>query len=321
MLGNEGREKGKMKVKNLLFRIEDNQSIEGLHREYEIPIQNLPTLTIKELDKYIAEEIRKEVNNSKDRQLLSYSKSLGVCLLKYNEFADNELHLYEYEDSDYDTISYYFIEDQFDQVECKPFYLGCGVIGLYSKKKKEKEKAVKLKNIVVDVSNDYLLNKYLKKMTGTGKKWIASPEKDKEVLVMQSPNNMIISNYLDSVYLLYALALKYGMNKLVREELIHKICSLENFNYTEDGKMEEEAILVIIDYLYKRINAERKVIKPILQDIKKSDPLSLYCNPIMQLLEIQEKNFDDLILQADYNSNVVSDCIWECYSKYALQDS
>lgn len=132
---------------------------------------------------------------------------------------------------------------------------------------------------------------------------------------------MIISNYLDSVYLLYALALKYGMNKLVREELIHKICSLENFNYTEDGKMEEEAILVIIDYLYKRINAERKVIKPILQDIKKSDPLSLYCNPIMQLLEIQEKNFDDLILQADYNSNVVSDCIWECYSKYALQDS
>lgn len=86
---------------------------------------------------------------------------------------------------------------------------------------------------------------------------------------MQSPDNMIISNYLDSVYLLYALALKYGMNKLVREELIHKICSLENFNYTEDGKMEEEAILVIIDYLYKRINAERKVIKPILQRYQK----------------------------------------------------
>ena len=55
----------------MVFRIEDNQNIDGNHREYEIPFQSLPVLKMKELEKYLAEQIRKEINNSQDRNLLS----------------------------------------------------------------------------------------------------------------------------------------------------------------------------------------------------------------------------------------------------------
>lgn len=72
----------------MLFRIEDSVNINGQHREYRIPNEYLPLLKKKDLDIYIAEEIRKEINDFKDRKLLSYSKSLGVCLLIYNKFTD-----------------------------------------------------------------------------------------------------------------------------------------------------------------------------------------------------------------------------------------
>lgn len=51
----------------MLFRIEDNKNISSYHREYEIPFDNLPKMHTSKLDKYLAEEIRKEVNNANDR--------------------------------------------------------------------------------------------------------------------------------------------------------------------------------------------------------------------------------------------------------------
>ena len=84
---------GMREDEKLLFRIEDTENEQGCHRQYALPYDALPKLRISELDKYIANEVRKEINNTKDRRLLSYSKSLGVCLLKYNKFIDNELHI------------------------------------------------------------------------------------------------------------------------------------------------------------------------------------------------------------------------------------
>ena len=77
----------------MLFRIEDTENIKGFRRQYELPEEDLPRMRLLELDEYIAGEVRKEINNSNDRKLLSYSKSLGVCLLKYNNYTDNELHI------------------------------------------------------------------------------------------------------------------------------------------------------------------------------------------------------------------------------------
>lgn len=77
----------------MLFRIEDNQNPDDHYREYKIPFQFWQELKEKELEKYLIEEIRKEISASQGRKLLSYYKSLGVCLLKYNQVTDNELHI------------------------------------------------------------------------------------------------------------------------------------------------------------------------------------------------------------------------------------
>ena len=77
----------------MLFRIEDVQSEEGRCRRYALSEEELPRMRVSELEGCIANEVRKEINGSSVRKLLSYSKSLGVCLLKYNKYTDNELHL------------------------------------------------------------------------------------------------------------------------------------------------------------------------------------------------------------------------------------
>ena len=169
----------------MLFRIEDNKNVDGRHREYEIPFDCLPVLKPQELEKYIAEEVRKEINDSQDRKLLSYSKLLGVCLLKYNEYADNELHInMDYLEGVYGGVYFYYKkEDENLKTGYVPFDLMNGLFGL---KKQKYGKKIKLLNFNIDVSDNNLLDEYLKKMTGTGRKKVASPEKDKEILLMQA---------------------------------------------------------------------------------------------------------------------------------------
>jgi len=54
-----------------------------------------------------------------------------------------------------------------------------------------------LLNFIIDVSDNNLFDAYLQKITGTGRKIVASPEKDKEVLFVQSPEDIVISEYFD----------------------------------------------------------------------------------------------------------------------------
>ena len=67
--------------------------------------------------------------------------------------------------------------------------------------------AIYLCRFSIDVSNNQLVNNYLIRHTGTGKKLLSSPEKDSEVVVMNPLHDYIISSdgYLSSVYILYAL--------------------------------------------------------------------------------------------------------------------
>lgn len=175
----------------MLFRIEDSENEDGVHREYSILPQDLPTMPMSEIEVYIADEIRKEVNGANNRRLLSYSKSLGICLLKYNKYADNEIHLNG--ESVFDYITYYECKSQ--KAEFEVYSLDYALMDLEIEKK---NKEVILINFVIDVSDNKLLDSYLLKFTGVGRKRLASPEKDKEVLLFQSPQDLVIKQYSDT---------------------------------------------------------------------------------------------------------------------------
>lgn len=292
----------------MLFRIEDSENSNGHHREYSIPKELLPQITIAELEGYLAEEIRKEVNNSKNRKLLSYSKSLGVCLLKYNKFADNELHINKCRA--YDFVYYYDVKA--NKVKSKPYSLLSGLVNI---KLKHRKREIVLLNFILDVSNNNLLDSYLRKNTGMGRKKMASPEKDKEVLLMQSPEDMVISTYSDSVYLLYALYLKYGMDESIYIDLIDKISNLEDFRFEFCGEGERYALLEIVNYLYMNGIYEKKMSDRLLQDSLSSEHMSMYYDSILQLHGIQNDSFEDSYMLGDYNDNVISEWIWHFYAE------
>ena len=294
----------------MLFRIEDIEASDGHLRRYEIPFENLPRLKMPELECYLAEEIRKEVNNANDRKLLSYSKSLGVCLLKYNKYTDNPLHINVNNMPNY--VEYYKNNSNMEH-EFVPFDLHYGLNCLA---KDHSGCEIILKNFQVDVADNNLLNQYLKMATGTGRKKLASPEKDKEVLLMQSPDDIIIFEYKASVYLLYALVLKYGMNESVYINLMRKINKLEPYRFDFCGETERCGLIQIIEYLYHNVEAERIMSREVLQDSAKSGHLSTYYDPILELHGILEDDIEDSYMLSDYNSNVVSECIWRSY----LQD-
>lgn len=292
----------------MLFRIEDSENPDGHHREYEIPYENHPKLKLLELENYLANEIRKEINNTLDRKLLSYSKSLGVCLLKYNKFADNELHINI--NSMDDFVCFFSLKDQ--NSVCAPFNLSNGLYGLASK---DKESEIILRNFQVDVSDNNLLDRYLLMATGIGRKKVASPEKDKEVLLMQSPNDIVISTYSESVYLLYALSLKFGMKKSIYENLMNKICTLENFRFQSCGESERHGLIEIIDYLYRCGEYEKEMSQRILQDSLAAETVPVYYDSISQLHNIQQDSFEESYMLSDYNNNIVSYWIWYYYSQ------
>lgn len=139
-----------------------------------------------QLESYISDEIRKEINGAKDRHLLSYSKSLGICLLKYNKYADNDIHLNG--ESVFDYITYFECKTQKSGFEVYSLDYALMDLGIEKKNKK-----VILTNFVIDVSDNELLDSYLLKLTGVDSKKLASPEKDKEVLMFQSPKDLVIT--------------------------------------------------------------------------------------------------------------------------------
>ena len=88
------------------------------------------------------------------------------------------------------------------------------------------------------------------KFTNTKLKPYASPEKDYEVIMMQACDDVTINIYIDSIYLLYALQLKYNFLRSpdIVKLLICEIYDLENFRFN-NCEHEREAIIFLIQYL------------------------------------------------------------------------
>lgn len=291
----------------MLFRIEDTENIDGCHRQYTIPFDELPRMRMSELEKYLASEVRKEINNANGRRLLSYSKSLGVCLLKYNHYTDNELHISRIPEN---WLWYYDCKKQ--QRKAIRYDMRSG-LPAYERNHPNRE--ITLLNFSLDVSDNSLVDSYLRSHTGVGKKKVASPEKDKEVLVMQSPDDLVVSQYTSSVYLLYALVRKYGMTNTVAQSIYNKIATLEEFRFNYCDQTERTALLAIVEYLYNHGIIERAISHRVFVDSQNDIRISTYYDPILQLHGIQEDDFGDSYMLSDYNSNIISEWIWEIYSR------
>ena len=294
------------------FRIEDVLNSMGIARNYQIEYENLPVIDKKYVEYYIAEEIRKQVNGSSDRNLLSYSKSLGVCLLKYNEYCDNELHICYDNYTMYDYVAYYNISK--NSTKYKYYSLESS---LRNNKLFNKDGKIKLYNFRLDVSDNSVLNEYLLKFTNKGLKKYASPEKDSEVIMMQACNDIVIKEYLDSIYTLYALQLRYKfMNDYnIVESIIYEILQLEDLRF-EYCKQEREAIIFLVIYLYYNTEREEAINKKIFEYADKKDRFPLCYDSISEFHGIKENDFEDSYHLSDYNDNVVSNIFWKYCMRY-----
>ncbi|MBD5472678.1 MAG: hypothetical protein HDR20_07220 [Lachnospiraceae bacterium] len=290
----------------IYFRIEDIASGTGMQRNYKIEVEDLPVMNKQNVEYYIAEEIRKEVNGSKDRNLLSYSRFLGVCLLKYNEYVDNELHICYENSMFYENTIRYITPRHFKR---KNYSLETG-LSPYRLFNGNGE--IKLVNFVLDIANNKLLNDYLLKFTNTGLKQYASPEKDYEVIMMQTNSDLKIERYIDSIYLLYALQIKYKFlhNRIIVDKVINDIYQLDAFRF-EGCEQERQAIILLVTYLFSETLKEEIVFEEMFKYSEKREHFFGYYNSLLQLHGIMYDDFEDAYHLSDYNDNVVSDIFWK----------
>lgn len=294
----------------MLFRIEDISGFDPKLRTYDVDEFTTPTVNKEQIDNYIASKIRDEVNGSKNRNLLSYSKSLATCILKYNKYTDNELHICIINGwKDYIT----YISPK-DNVKCRFYDIQDRINGnpLFNKTGK-----IQLLNFVIDVSNNNLLDEYLKYYTNVGKKIIASPEKDSEVVVMNPPNDLVINQYMDAVYILYALQLKYRFlsNVNVQRALILELDNMDAFRF-EYCPHERIAFINLILYLSANWQYEYQISKKIYNYSENEEHLSIYYDPILQFHGIMKDDFDESYNLSTYNENVISDLFWKYCGLY-----
>ena len=275
----------------MLFRIEDSENKNGIHRRYKIPEEELNEFFISDLNHIIAEEIRKEVNGSKQRNLLSYSKSLGMCLLKYNCLGSNALHINLSSVPGMVQVKNECglnLESGFEKNLKFQFPVGI--------KNSLKNKKVILINFCLDISNDKQLDSYLRKNTTKkiGLKSRSSPEKDQEVVMMQSPYDGVIKEYSFEIYLLYSLYLKYGMPHNVYKNLKKEVKYFFKNISEQSCRTEKTPILDIIEYLYKDKGYEKMVFETAWKYYREHDE-TIFLSPFDNLVNvITAESFNDI---------------------------
>lgn len=287
----------------MLFRIEDVSgfSSASLRSEYD-------SCYIKkgEVDEKIATFIRDEVNGSKDRRILSYSKSLAACLLKYNKFTDNELHIC------FDNINFIQYASPKGYHKIKDYVIQDRLANIKLFNPQKLNDVIELTHFVVDVSNNEILDNYLRHFTGVGKKKYASPEKDCEVAVLNPQQDLTIKHYIDAVYILYGLQLKYNFlcDKDICEKIIYEIQNIDPFRFYYNPE-ERNAFIYLIEYLANEIEHERSISKGIYEFLKNSDHFPHYYDSILQFEDINGSSFRDSYINSDYNTNILSELFWK----------
>lgn len=294
----------------MLFRIEDISGFDPNLRTYDAYDFTRPVVSKAQIDIYISSKIRDEVNGSKSRELLSYSKSLATCLLKYNKFTDNELHICII-NGVLDIIVY---DSQRSNMKYKTYSIRNRING---KPLFNKEGKIRLRGFIIDVSDNNSVDEYLRYYTDTGKKIMASPEKDNEVVVMNPPNDLIIKEYIDAVYILYALQLKYSFlnNADVRKNLIRELEDMEEscFYYCSQ---EREAFILLVQYLHDYWSYEKEISRGIYEYSEKEEHSSICYDSILQFHGILDHEFEVAEFLGTYNDNAISRLLWKYCRRY-----
>ncbi len=304
----------------ILFRIEDISGVTPNSREYNIDEFTNYLIDKSKVDEYIAGEIRKEINGSKDRKLLSYSKSLATCILKYNIYTDDELHIYNTNTNILNYILYYnsFPKDNNEEL----YYSHYSIQERINEKSLFNESGkIYLYNFVIDVSDNNSLNKYLKSYTETGIKAFASPEKDSEVIVLNPLNDLVINQYMEAVYILYALQLKYKfLNNIPTDPLIYELNNIPEDRFV--GCLQErEAFKQLILYLSNNWKYEYDISKNIYTYLNNENFIRS-TDPIWHFKNIIKNDFEESYGDFEYHSSndIISNLFWkyckELYYKY-----
>ena len=206
----------------MFFRIEDVEGFDPHIRAYDKNDFQSFCIDNSEIHKQIANMIRNEVNGAKSRIIHSYSKSLAVCLFKYNKFSDNELHIF-FDDRIY--VNKIFYTNEMGLFCHKDYSISESVAIIQANEKDNLFNTsgyIILNGFVIDISNNDLLDVYLQYYSGAERKRVASPQKDCEVVVLNPANDQSIRNYIGAVYVIYALQKKYEflLNKEVHDILV-----------------------------------------------------------------------------------------------------
>lgn len=238
----------------MFFRIEDNNGFNPKLREYNKDSFESPFIKSSDADKYIAEEIRKEVNGANERSLFSCTRSLGVALFKYDYYADNFIII------EYDLEDEVRLEVKDTRIERSCYY---DILDLnYPLKHLYPNKKIKIFNFSIAVDNDKYLNRYLKAYTGIGKKKFAAVEKDSEVIIKHMNDDIKVSQHIDALYILYALQWRTNFLKCYySREYLKNV-----YDKLEIDKSEREAFYKITSYLYCELENEKKMSQRILRE-------------------------------------------------------
>lgn len=256
----------------IYFRIEDengwsdspqSRNYDAINDDWNKPIK------VEDADAYIAQKIREEVNGSKKRTLFSFTRSLAVALFKYNKWMDNPLIIcFSHIPENY--IEYFDENNNPDSVfysitsHLKGYPLLCQL--------KIKTSKIKIHNFCLAVDDNLYLDNYFRHRTDIGRKKMASPEKDEEVIMLRAPQSRyMISESLPELYIIYALHLKSGFlrDEDIRDELKEKI-----MQYAEDciDKMEANSFRILIDYL-AQLNINEEKSHPSILSAQKNPPM------------------------------------------------
>ena len=286
----------------MLFRIDTSSGFNNHNRQYSF-FDSVPViLKGGEIEGFIAGEIAKEINGTNDRRLISYSKSLGVCLLKYNNYLDNGLHFAELSSNTHAGYTELCCRIG-DEISCVPYYLQCGLDFPFEE--------AELLNFIADVSDNRIVQNYFQKHLGRGKNPFASPEKDQEVVMMRPLNERVISaDNLEFAYVLYGLSMRYDF--LTDEDILAGlICDVRNaFNEGRYNYEDTEAIISLIRYMACYGDYERRLSGAVRERNSIGDRIPLCYDLICEYDTIMNSLFSEAY-DLTYTSNVITSAIWK----------
>lgn len=235
----------------LCFRVEDENGLEPKAREYGWNTSFATHVNASEADELIAQEIRRQINGSNDRSIFSCSKSLGVVLFKYNILSDNPLYLIPF-----DNCNIVIFDAMSKKGNLKPKCMPYDITDLdYPFSRQFGCKEIALKYYIIDVENGEILDKYLKRYTGKGKHPRAPVQKDSEIVIRHIVNELVVKNYISTVYLLYCL--QYKTKFLYKNTVMESLLDL--FGEFVDNEDELNALCLIAKYLYTNWNYEKEI--------------------------------------------------------------